>query len=82
MIDSSNINDKLSEIQEMPVFYPTEEEFKSPIDFIDQLFSKNKGVEYGCVKIVPPASFKPGFYFDINSEQKLPTRYQVLHKLA
>lgn len=47
----------------MPVFYPTEEEFKSPIDYIDQLFSKNKGVEYGCVKIVPPASFKPGFLF-------------------
>lgn len=59
----------------MHVFTPTEEEFKDPFIYIDKLFSEEKAYLYGCVKIIPPKSFKPPLAFDINSEQKLPTRY-------
>ena len=43
----------------MKVYYPTEEEFRSPVDYIDSLFMKQDAANFGCVKIVPPASFKP-----------------------
>jgi histone demethylase JARID1 len=52
----------------MPIFYPTEEEFRCPMKYIDYLFLEKGGSQYGCVKIVPPASFRPPFSFDINSE--------------
>ena len=37
---------------------------------------------YGCIKIVPPASFRPPLAFDTENERKLPTRFQSLQKLA
>ena len=52
----------------MPIFYPTEEEFRNPMKYIDHLFFEKRSSQYGCVKIVPPASFRPNFNFDINSE--------------
>jgi hypothetical protein len=82
LVESENINNKLNEIDEMPVFRPTEEEFKSPMDYIEKLYYTHKVHQYGCLKIVPPASFKPELSFDIHSDRRLPTRYQVLQKLA
>jgi len=58
----------------MPVFYPTEEEFKNPLAFIDMLFYKHEVYKYGCVKVVPPKSFKPTNCFDMKSSRKLPSR--------
>lgn len=48
--------------------------------YIDSL--AKEGMKYGCIKIVPPASFKPPLAFNINDDTKLPTRYQVLQKLS
>jgi len=62
----------------MPVLRPTEEEFRSPIDYIEKIFIQEKMIKYGTVKIIPPKSFKPLLCFDTNSNAKLPTRYQVL----
>ena len=63
----------------MPIFRPTEAEFKEPILYIESLMTGPANIrQYGCIKIVPPASFKPPLAFDVNSEKKLPTRYQVL----
>lgn len=65
----------------MKLFYPTEEEFKSPIDYVDKLYSQGVNA-YGTIKIIPPPSFKPSLAFDTESDIKLPTRYQVLQKLS
>jgi len=72
----------LTDIEEMPVFRPTEEEFKSPLDYIEKLYYKEKASGYGCIKIIPPSSYKPTCSFDKTSDQTLPTRYQVLQKLS
>lgn len=66
----------------MPVFYPTEEEFLCPVDYIESLYHNKNAQQYGCVKIVPPKSFRPPLAFDLNSQAKLPTRYQILQKLS
>ena len=68
----------LKEVEEMPVFHPTEDEFKSPMDYLDHLWHEHGVADFGCIKIVPPASFKPTLAFDTESDAKLPTRYQVL----
>mmetsp|Transcript_18955 Transcript_18955/g.21774 ORF Transcript_18955/g.21774 Transcript_18955/m.21774 type:complete len:191 (+) Transcript_18955:424-996(+) len=72
---------ELNEIEEMKVFRPSEEEFKDPINYIEMLY--NQGMqEYGCVKIIPPASYKPPSALNKHSAQKLPTRYQTLQQLS
>ena len=53
----TNTNLNLQNIPEMPVFYPTEEEFLNPIDYIEKLYHEHRAHEYGCVKVIPPASF-------------------------
>ena len=60
----------------MKTFYPTEEEFgQSPCEYIEKLIDSQKAFDYGCVKIVPPSSFKPECAFDRESDRKLLTRY-------
>jgi hypothetical protein len=41
----------------MPIFRPTDEEFKNPIEYLEKLFTQNRVQEYGCIKIIPPKSF-------------------------
>lgn len=78
MVEQKNSNVNLSDIQEMMVYYPTEQEFKDPIEYMDMLFNKEEAWRYGTIKIVPPKSFKPTVAFDMKSTTKLPTRYQIL----
>jgi len=65
----------------MKTFYPTEEEFLEPIVYIEKLFKQGAG-EYGCIKIIPPTSFKPPYSFDTQSSQKLPFRSQTVQNLS
>jgi len=64
----------------MPTFYPTEQEFRDPVVYIDSL--KGEASAFGCLKIIPPDSFKPPLAFDTESDIKLPSRYQVLQQLS
>ena len=66
----------------MKVFYPTEAEFSDPLVYIENIVNNSDAELYGCIKIVPPASFRPELAFDMNSSQKLPTRFQVLQDLS
>jgi len=59
----------------MKTFYPTEAEFSDPLIYIDRLVWDKDVRKYGCVKIVPPSSFKMTLAFDRESNQKLPTRF-------
>lgn len=70
-----------STVKQMKVFYPTESEFKDPIKYFENLY-KDGMWRFGCIKIVPPSTFKPPFCFDTASDRKLPTRYQTLQDLS
>lgn len=63
----------LEEIEEFRTFYPTEEEFKTPIQYIESLYDRHAH-QFGCIKIVPPSSYKPPFCFDMESDAKMPAR--------
>ena len=82
MLETENVNSEFSEIEQMKTFYPTETEFENPIDYIEDIMEKYDGGKYGCVKIVPPSSFKPEVALDLESNVKYPTRYQILQELA
>jgi len=47
-------------------YHPSEEEFKDPLKYIEKLY-EDGAADYGCVKIIPPDSFKPEFCFDLAS---------------
>ena len=67
-------------MQKIPTFHPSLEEFKDPLTYIESLIEGyGEAVKCGCIKIVPPACFKPPFLYDVDSEQKLPTVVQRLH---
>ena len=82
MVETENVNNTITEIPQMKTYYPTEDEFADPLVFIDKLQRSSEAQSYGCVKIVPPASFKPSVAFDMESSEKIPTRYQVLQDLS
>lgn len=46
-------------IEEAPTFYPTKEEFKDPLKYIEQI--SPEGERYGIIKIVPPKDYHPEF---------------------
>ncbi|KAF8116143.1 hypothetical protein N665_0020s0007 [Sinapis alba] len=61
-----------------PVYYPTEDEFKNPLEYIHKI--KPEAEVYGICKIVPPNSWKPPFGLDLESV-KFPTKTQEIHRL-
>ncbi|XP_073316103.1 lysine-specific demethylase JMJ17 [Primulina huaijiensis] len=61
-----------------PVFYPSEEEFKDPLDYINMI--RPEAEPYGICKIVPPSSWKPPFALDMDSFT-FPTKTQAIHQL-
>ena len=38
LVETKNFNDNLENIEKMPEFRPTEEEFRNPVDYIEKLF--------------------------------------------
>jgi len=77
-LETKNSVSSLTDIEEMAIYRPTDEEFKNPIDYIEKLYHDQKAYKHGCIKIIPPKSFKPKMAFDTERDMPLPTRYQVL----
>lgn len=75
LIETTAQTDDFLDIEEMPVFKPTEQEFKNPIDYLESLFTNDDVKAVGVFKVIPPASFKPSLAFDRDRDIKLPTRY-------
>ncbi|KAL9434409.1 hypothetical protein AB3S75_029115 [Citrus x aurantiifolia] len=61
-----------------PVYYPTEDEFKDPLEYICKI--RAEAERYGICKIVPPKSWKPPFALDLGSFT-FPTKTQAIHQL-
>ncbi|XP_020527065.1 lysine-specific demethylase 5B isoform X1 [Amborella trichopoda] len=65
-------------LPQAPVYYPTEEEFKDPLGFIEQI--RGEAERYGICRIVPPKSWKPPFSLELDSFT-FPTKTQPIHQL-
>jgi len=63
----NNVTESLDIIEEVKTYYPTQEEFKSPLNYVEKLY-KEGAQKYGIVKIVPPKDFKPIMSFDVFSD--------------
>ncbi|KAI3421506.1 uncharacterized protein J3R85_012198 [Psidium guajava] len=61
-----------------PVFFPTEEEFSDPLEYIHKI--RPEAEPYGVCKIVPPKSWKPPFALDLD-KFTFPTKTQAIHQL-
>ncbi|XP_020247173.1 lysine-specific demethylase JMJ703 isoform X1 [Asparagus officinalis] len=69
-------------LDEAPVFYPTEEEFKDTLQFIASI--RPMAEPYGICRIVPPPSWSPPCPLkeeDVWDNSKFTTRIQKVHKL-
>ncbi|KAL2942708.1 putative lysine-specific demethylase JMJ16 [Bienertia sinuspersici] len=70
------------DLEEVPVFYPSEEEFKDTIRYIEKI--RPKAEVYGICRIVPPPSWKPPCPLKrkaIWDKAKFVTRIQKVDKL-
>lgn len=65
-------------LEEAPVFYPTEEEFRDPLRFIALI--RERSEPYGICRIVPPPSWSPPFAIEPQSFV-FPTKHQSIHQL-
>ena len=65
-------------LQQCPVYYPTEEEFRNPLEYIGRI--RPEAEQYGICKIHPPASWKPPFMVD-KDNFSFDTRIQSVNEL-
>ncbi|KAG9441229.1 hypothetical protein H6P81_017083 [Aristolochia fimbriata] len=65
-------------VPQAPVYYPTEDEFSNPLEFIEKI--RLEAESYGICRIVPPKSWKPPFALDLDSFT-FPTKSQAIHQL-
>ncbi|OIW13771.1 hypothetical protein TanjilG_31660 [Lupinus angustifolius] len=69
-------------LEEAPVFYPTEEEFQDTLKYISSI--RSRAEPYGICRIVPPSSWKPPCPLEEKSiwdGSKFATRVQRIDKL-
>ncbi|XVF13135.1 hypothetical protein REPUB_Repub08aG0182000 [Reevesia pubescens] len=61
-----------------PVYYPSEEEFRDPLEYICKI--RPEAEPYGICKIVPPKNWNPPFALNLDSFT-FPTKTQAIHQL-
>lgn len=75
---SSTVKSGVLNIPSAPVYYPTEEEFKDPLEYVYKI--RPEAEPYGICKIVPPKGWKPPFALDLDAFT-FPTKTQAIHQL-
>ncbi|KAI7904086.1 uncharacterized protein BX663DRAFT_506344 [Cokeromyces recurvatus] len=70
--------DRIFGLQEAPTYFPTEEEFKDPLSYIEKI--SPEGEKYGIIKIVPPESYQPKFSLKTETF-RFKTRLQKLNSM-
>eukprot|EP00298_Acanthocystis_sp_HF-20_P029427 c8307_g1_i1.p1 GENE.c8307_g1_i1~~c8307_g1_i1.p1 ORF type:complete len:135 (+),score=36.03 c8307_g1_i1:103-507(+) len=68
----------LSSLPSAPIFYPTTDEFKDPIAYIQKISATAKSA--GICKVVPPKEWNPKFALNLETI-KFPTRIQNIANL-
>ncbi|XVF10610.1 hypothetical protein REPUB_Repub07fG0197400 [Reevesia pubescens] len=61
-----------------PVYHPSEEEFRDPLEYIYKI--RPEAEAYGICKIVPPKNWNPPFVLNLDSFT-FPTKTQAIHQL-
>ncbi|OMO58640.1 hypothetical protein COLO4_34455 [Corchorus olitorius] len=61
-----------------PVYYPSEDEFRDPLEYILKI--RPEAEPYGICKIVPPKNWNPPFALNLDSFT-FPTKTQAIHQL-
>lgn len=69
---------RLFGLEEAPTYRPTLEEFKDPLQYVEQIAPHGK--KYGIVKIIPPAGWRPTCALDTEKFQ-FRTRKQALNSM-
>ncbi|KAI8637375.1 hypothetical protein BD408DRAFT_58520 [Parasitella parasitica] len=69
---------RLFGIEEAPTFYPTKDEFKDPLSYIEKI--SPEGEKYGIIKIVPPKDYNPDFSLKTETF-RFKTRIQKLNSM-
>mmetsp|Transcript_20408 Transcript_20408/g.29240 ORF Transcript_20408/g.29240 Transcript_20408/m.29240 type:complete len:543 (+) Transcript_20408:93-1721(+) len=66
-------------IPEAPTYYPTEEEFLDPIQYVNKI--RAEAEQYGICKIVPPKNWDPKCNVSMSNPNKFPTKQQKINTL-
>lgn len=66
-------------VPDAPVFYPTVDEFKDPLSYINKI--RPHAEAYGICKIVPPENWNPTCKINMANPKKFPTKLQNIHTL-
>ncbi|CEP14172.1 hypothetical protein [Parasitella parasitica] len=69
---------RLFGIEEAPTFYPTKDEFKDPLSYIEKI--SPEGEKYGIIKIIPPKDYNPDFSLKTETF-RFRTRIQKLNSM-
>ncbi|XP_039287256.1 uncharacterized protein LOC111052838 [Nilaparvata lugens] len=64
-------------LEEAPVFYPTEKEFLDPLEYIEKI--RPVAEKFGICKVIPPADFKPEC--KVSDDMRFTAYNQYVHKM-
>lgn len=75
--DSTSFIQDNTKILTAPVFYPSQEDFLDPLEYIKKI--QPEAEKFGICKIVPPAQFKPEC--KVNDDMRFTAHNQYVHKM-